>query len=226
MPKFDAAASAALGGQVIAPAFFIFLDIDGLAPAEQRATTFGSDVTFAGTGDPDLDGHTFPHLNPRFLEIGEVGVSEAGSETVTVTLSGILSIHAPLLNLIADPAKWRGRAARLWVRLHDEDGAPIGGIAGYYSGYMTAPEIVPTPTEQTILLKLENYQASSSEASNRDYLSQAEFDPADQSARATIGAANAGSAGPAAAITGGGSGGGEGGGGSLPGRMVQKLVHL
>lgn len=206
MPSVDGTAQTALGQTVVQPAYFGFLDFVG---DPLRATTYGIDVSFAATGDADLDGFTFEAWDPQFVDVGDVSNQQGGSETVNVTLSGILSIDGDLLNLIGDRSKWYRRTARLWMRVHDEAGAAQGAIIPYYTGYMTDVRIVPAPESQTIVVEIENYLNILKDASNRNYLNQGDYDSADVSAKATIGAANGASRGPGGTISGGGASAGR-----------------
>jgi hypothetical protein len=203
VPPFDATAVTALDQPVIRAADFVFLDFLG---DPLRATTFGADVTVSGSGDSELDG-TYSSVSATVLSLGEIGQKEGGSETMVVELSGILSIDSALLAEIADTSKWRGRPIRRWKRLYDESNAALGAFAPIYTGYMVSVEIVPSPESQSIRLHCENYLALLSQASNRSYLGQKDYDPADTSAQATIGAANGATNGPAALVTPGGGGG-------------------
>lgn len=207
MPAHDAAALAALGERVRRPAFFAFLDLDG---DPIRATTAGYDVTFAGTGDADLDGFTFRAVeHPELIDVGPVSYGESGSGTLVCTLSGIEGVDDALLDLLADRARWQTRAIRLWKMERDEAGAALGALVTYFTGYMSVPEHLPSPDGSTIQLRSEHYLAAlTAQASNRSYLGQAEYDPADQSARAMIGAANGAKAGPGGTVGGGPSAGG------------------
>jgi hypothetical protein len=210
MPSFDATAKDALGASVIRPAYFGYLDILG---DPFRVTTADANVTFSGTGDADLDGLEFSAIIPDFVDIGDVVQSEGGSETVTCSLSGLLNGDADTLNTLADPANWRGRKARLWVWIRDETGAAQGAIVPYYTGYMAALSVIPTPESQTIQLSIENYLAALNAASNRTYLGQKSFDPTDVSASALLASANGARRGPASGVGYGGAGGGGGGAG-------------
>lgn len=183
----DTAATAALDAGAIDPEWYCWLDVVG---DPLWATTAGENVTFDGTGDPELDGKTFVALDPRAVSVSDVVAQEGGSETVTCRLSGLLEIDADVLATMADKANWQGRTARLWLRIKDENGAVQGAVAAYYTGYMVALDILPSPEEQVIELKIENYLALLTRASGRTYLSQSRYDPADTSAQATIGAAN------------------------------------
>lgn len=187
MPTMDATAKAALDESVIAPAFFLYLDVSG---DPIRITTFGKDVTFAATGDTDLDTFTFSSMDARAIEVGDVKNAEGGSETLTIDLSGIISIDQDLLDAIGDQALWRGRTARLWFQLYSMADAAVGAIVPYYTGYMSSVSIIPSPTTQAIRLSVENYLAAFNQPSNRSYLDQARYDAADISAGATIVAAN------------------------------------
>ena len=227
MPPFDALGIAALEQEVVRPAFFALIDVQGDV---MRVTTAGYNVTFTGTGDPDLDGQTFSAVDPDVVEIGEVTHREGGSETLTLGLSGILELDADTLNNIGDRTKWQGRTLRLWMLVRDATGAAQGGVVPYYTGYMAAAEVVPSPEEQIIRMAVENYlSALTARASNRGYLNQSEYDAADQSARATIGSANGSNTGPGAGIGGGGSGGGGsygGGGGGRADAMIEPIRNL
>ena len=188
MSTMDTTAKAALEDSVLYPAFFVFLDVVG---DPIRMTTYAGEVVPAGTGDADLDGRTYSSVDRRVLTVGSVTHSEEGSDTLAVSLSGMVTIDAQLLNEIGDNAKWRGRPARLWVRFYDmATGGWAGGFVPYYTGYMWGVDIDPSPESQTISLTIENYLATFNAPSNRTYLSQKEFDPNDTSAAASISSAN------------------------------------
>lgn len=187
MPTLDTTAKAAVAGD-FAPAWFVWIDIVG---DPIRVTTFGANVTFASTGDSDLDGNTFTAFAGQFLEVGDVTNSESGSDTLTLTLSGIVSLDTTLLAKIGDPTQWQGRTCRVWFQLYDPTGATVqGGVVQHYTGYLSAVSIMPGQKSQTIQVSVENYLAAFSQASNRTYLRQADYDAADTSAAATIAAAN------------------------------------
>lgn len=187
MVRPDNTASAALGQQVIRPAFFAWLDIIG---DPVRATTWIADITPTGTGDPDLDGHAFDALDPSFVTIGGATNKPGGSETVYAQLSGLVGPDTDLLNLIGDQANWRGRDARLWYLVHDEAYAPQGGICAYYTGRMISVEIKGSPENQIIQVGIESYLATLTQPSNRAYLDQAYYDAGDLSAQVAISIAN------------------------------------
>lgn len=217
MPGLDAPATAHLDSLApVRPAFFAWLDFLG---DPIRATTAGHDVTIAASGDSELDG-AYLGVDPQVVSVGDVTNREGGSETLTVSLSGLLLPDAELLATIANRANWQGRVARLWVQVRDETATAVGAIAPYYTGYMSSLEILPSPEMQTIQLRIENYLATLSEASNRSYLNQNYYDAADVSASGTISAANNARAGQGAgAGYGDGGGGGGGGGGGLFGGL-------
>src|SRR5438309_1102623 len=142
MPKLDSTAKAALAGHFSA-AWFIFLDVN---TDPLRVTTFGADVAFASTGDSDLDGHTFTAFGGQLIDVGDVSNSDSGSETLTVTLSGIVSMDTTLLNDIGNKALWQGRTARLWFQLYDPNGVTAqGAIVQYYTGYMSSVRLIAAP---------------------------------------------------------------------------------
>jgi hypothetical protein len=217
MPNLDSTAKAAVAGN-FAPAWFIYLDIAG---DPLRVTTFGADVTFSGTGDSDLDGHTFLAWDvAHVLDLGDVSNGDRGSDTLNITLNGIISIDPTFANEIGDKSKWQGRTARIWFRLYDESGVtPQGALVAYYTGYMSKVPWSAEPELQKIGLEVENYLAFTTQASNRSYLNQKDYDSADTSAAATIAAANGiphgGGRSPypnAGTLRGGGGGGGGGDG--------------
>jgi hypothetical protein len=222
MPVLDATAKAAMDGSELAVAWFLYLDISG---DPLRVTTLGKDFTFSSTGDADLDGKTFAAFDGRPLSISNVNNSESGSETLTLELSGIVSIDTALLADIANVALWQGRVCRLWFQVYDAAGvSPQGAIVPYYTGYMVGVDLTDSPKAQSIRLSVENYLAAFSQASNRSYLNQKDYDAADTSAAATMAAANG-----ARKATGGaggmaGLGAISGGYGSpVAGRMVDSL---
>lgn len=187
MPALDTTAKAAVAGS-FAPAWIIFLDVTG---DPVRVTSFGKNTTFASTGDSDLDGNTFVAFGGEFLDVGDVTNSDSGSDTLTVTLSGIVTLDTALLNAIGDRTKWQGRACRIWFQLYDPTGVnPQGAVVSHYTGYMSSVTINPSPTTQTITLTVENYLAAFNDASNRSYLNQSDYDSTDTSAAATIAASN------------------------------------
>lgn len=195
MPDLDSTAKAAVNSH-FAVAWFIWLDVVG---DPIRAADFFENVTFASTGDADLDGNTFTAVGSGVIDVGDVSNSDSGSDTLLVTLSGIDGIDTDLLDAIGDTSKWQGRTARLWFQIYDPTGVTAqGAIVPYYTGYMSKVSITAkpaddqsqTPASQTILLSIENYLAFSTQASNRSYLNQADYDAADTSASASIAAAN------------------------------------
>lgn len=205
MPLVDATAKAALANQVLQPIYFVFADFVG---ASVRATTAEKDWPFSGTGDADLDGFTFQAFGGGVLGCTDVVNSESGSDTVTVSLSGILGIDTATLNLIGDKTKWSRRAFRLWMMVRDEGGVQQGAIIQFKSGWMVDARIVPAPDSQTIEIDVETFRVLWGAASRRSYASQADYDSGDTSAAATIAAINAAGkgAGAATAVTGGGNG--------------------
>lgn len=207
MPTVDALGTNTLASHH-AEAFFVWINFVG---DPLRATTFGQDVPFSGTGDSDLDGNTFVSLDGSVVEVGTVNNSDGGSDTLTIDLSGIPSIDAATMAEIADTTKWRGVTVRLWMQIYDETGeSPRGAIVPYYTGYASSVKVLPTATTQTIRLEVENYLAIFNQASNRDYLNQKDYDSADNSAQATLAAANMGRGAPSAGGGGGGFGAGMG----------------
>lgn len=188
MPTLDSTAKAAIASPSFAVAWFIYLDISG---DPLRFTTFGKDVTFASTGDSDLDGNTFVSFGGKLIEVSDVSNSESGSDALTIQLSGIVSVDSGLVTEIGNKALWQGRLARIWFQIYDETGVtPQGAIVQHYTGYMSKVTFNAKPEEQQIQLSIENYLAFTTAPSNRTYLGQKTYDSADTSAQATLAAAN------------------------------------
>lgn len=217
MPGPDATASAALSSPILHPCWIGWFDFDG---DPLRVTTAPNDVPFSGTGDAELDGFTFLSADPSLVSISDVHHKEDGSETVTASLSGLPVLDADILNIIGDRTKWRGRAAALWLMLYDENLARVGNVWRFYTGTMSAVPIRPSTDSQTIEVQIESYLASLSQASNRTYLDQQQYDPGDLSADAAIAIAN-GTSGNGLAGTGGGMSGGGGLGGRATFRQME-----
>lgn len=186
MSRPDPAASAALDGDVL-PIWLVYLDF---ADEPLRGCTAGQTLSFSGSGDPDLDGHTFDGINSQMIEVSDVSSSEGGTDTVTVVVSGIASLDSDMLDAINDPSIYQGRVARLWRIIRDTSGAQVGGIQPYYTGYMVTGYVSSEPDEQTITIQIEGYISAHSAPSFRTYLDQESFDPGDLSARAAIAIAN------------------------------------
>lgn len=183
----DATAGAQLSRGYFDAAWLAWLDFDG---DPVRVTTAGRTLTFTSTGDPELDGHTFDAVDPSVVGVTEVHNKEGGAETVSCTLSGIVGPDTDLLNVLGNNALWRGRTARLWVAIYDAAGTQQGAIWPYYTGRMSALQIVGEPSGQTVKLDVESYLASLTKASGRSYLDQPQFDGNDNTAALTIGIAN------------------------------------
>lgn len=183
----DIAHSAALDAEIIKPVFFAWLDILG---DPVRANTSGADITPTGTGDPDLDGHVFLGLSGNLVEISSVKYKPGGSEPVTAELSGINGLDDETLALIADPANWRSREARLWRIVRNAANVQQGAFHGYYTGRMTGLSHSGDATQQKLRVTIESYLSVLSAPSNRTYLDQARYDAGDESARAAIAIAN------------------------------------
>jgi len=207
----DSVHAAALDAEVIKPVWFAWLDFVG---DPVRANTSGSDVTPIGTGDADLDDFSFLGITADLVSVTPVRIKDGGSETVTAELSGIQGLDAADLALINNPANWRGRDARLWRIIRNAGNVQQGGFHSYYTGKMVALTHSGSAEGQVIRVTIESYLAVFASASNRTYLDQAEFDPGDLSAQASIAIAN-GNYGGAVASSGGGSGSGGGGGRSF-----------
>lgn len=232
----DATTQAALEAPILHWRMLLYADFEGDV---LRATSGIYDKVITGSGDAELDG-TYISLDHNLIEISPVRHNESGSDTVTVSLNGILAATeyvldrfeavaqqrdldpirirgSSLLNILGDVTRWQGRTARLWFYIVDENENQVGSIIPYYTGYMDDITIAGAPSSQRISLSIENYIATLTGASNKGYLSQSQYDSGDNSAAATIAAAN----GLVGGVISGGQGGGGGGGGTTPGREME-----
>ena len=205
----DPVTQGALEAQVLYWRILFYADVDG---DPIRLTSGIYDKTISGSGDAELDG-TYESYAHDLLEVGEVKHNENGSDTVSITMNGILpnveavldrfesvifdrdgipiSIrNSSLLSIIGDKSRWQERLARLWFYCVDENENQIGSITPYYTGYMNDVAIAGDPAMQKIALRIENYLVTLTNASNKTYLQQTLFDPGDLSADAAIAAAN------------------------------------
>lgn len=181
----DSTTQAALEAPILYWRALIYADFDG---DPLRATTSIYDKTISGSGDVELDG-TYASYNNNITEISQVSHNETGSDTVQFTFSGIIT-NSDLLNMIGDRTKWQGRSARLWFFCVDQDETQVGSIIPYYTGYMNDVTIAGSAESQRITLTVENYIVSLTGAFNRTYAMQKLYDPGDDSASATLSAAN------------------------------------
>lgn len=181
----DATTQGALEATVLYWRMLLWADFDG---DPLRATSGLYDRTISGSGDAELDGF-YDSYDHNLISVGPVKHNETGSDTVTVTMSGLL-LNADLLNMIGGRTNWQGRSARLWFYCADENETQVGSIIPYYTGYMNDVVIAGSPSEQRITLTIENYLATLSGAPSQTYMMQNLFDAGDLSANATLGAAN------------------------------------
>lgn len=232
----DATTQAALEAPILHWRMLLYADFEGDV---LRATSGIYDKVISGSGDAELDG-SYLSLDHNLIEISPVKHNESGSDTVTVSLNGILAATeyvqdrfdaviqqrdedpirirgSSLLNILGDVTRWQGRTARLWFYIVDEDENQVGSIIPYYTGYMDDITISGAPSAQRISMSIENYIVTLTGASNKGYLSQNQYDSGDNSAAATIAAAN----GLVGGVISGGQGGGGGGPGTEPGREFE-----
>lgn len=155
-----------------------------------RATTGLYDKTFSSTGDPDLDGRTFEAYPAELISVSEVQHDEAGSNQVSVSMSGLIVNNNAFLNTIGNRSNWQGRTARLWWYVVDENENQIGEVYSYYTGYMNDITINGSPDSQMITLTIEHYLVTLSVTTNKTYQMQKEYDSGDESAARSIAAAN------------------------------------
>ena len=182
----DSTAGAQLQTDFI-PAWVCYLDIDG---DELRVTTAPNSLSFSGTGDDDLDGETYSAITPSLVNVGQVKNQEGGSETLTVSLSGIVGPDTDLLNAIGDTSVWQGRPARLWCVIYSPAMVQQGAVWAFYTGRMSSVRLSGSPDNQTVEMDIENYLAALKQASGRTYMDQSKFDSGDLSAKYKLATAN------------------------------------
>ena len=221
----DPTASAALDAVTIKPVYLAFVDFDN---EPMWVNTSGADLTFTGTGEPDIDGNTFLGLAANVVDIGAVANRAAGTDSLQITLSGLPDMDDDLLAEINTPENWQSREIRLWRIIRNAAGVQQGGIQHYYTGNMVSLTMPTKPSGQTIEVTVESYLAAYAAASNRSYLDQSKYDIGDLSARAAIAIGNNASGGnPGGGVfspSSGGGGGGYAGGinGSFRSNMVER----
>ena len=133
MSNLTPALQAAIEEPIVYARWVCYLDVVG---DPLRATTGLYDKTFSGTGDADLNGYTYTPYPPDLIGVSEVQHDEAGSNQVSVTMSGLIVNNADFLNTIGNRSNWQGRTARLWWYVVDQNENQIGEVYGYYTGYM------------------------------------------------------------------------------------------
>ena len=205
----DATTQAALEATVVNWRVLIYADFDGDV---LRGTSGLYDKTVSGSGDPELDG-TYDSFDHNMIQVSPVKHNETGSDTVSISLGGLLvnagyiqdrfnnfildrdgafinSRGSDFLNLIGDKTRWQGRIARLWFYCVDQNENQVGSIIPYYTGYMNEVSISGSADSQLVALTIENYLVSLSGTQNKTYLIQNLYDSGDLSAETSIAAAN------------------------------------
>lgn len=181
----------------------VYLDFVG-DPLYATDCPFGS-LTFSATGDADLD-NTFLAIEPDLQSISPITHTSENTNTVQMTLTGLITFDSALMTLIGNRSNWAGREAVIWYVLFDADAGQVGVPWRHYTGRMVNAEYGGDDGIGTITVSAENYLASLSEASNRSYMDQEDFDAGDLSAAATLAAVNRRN--PLDPSAGGGGGGG------------------
>jgi hypothetical protein len=182
----DATTQAALEATVVNWRVLIYADFVGDV---LRGTSGLYDKTISASGDTELDG-TYESFSHGLINVSPVKHNETGSDTVAISMSGLIVNDAAFLAIIGDKAKWQGRVARLWFYCVDENETQVGSIIPYYTGYMNEVGISGNAESQEVTLTIENYLTSIAGAQNKTYLIQNIFDAGDLSGAASISAAN------------------------------------
>lgn len=207
----DATTQAALEATVVNWRVLIYADFVGDV---LRGTTGLYDKAVSGSGDSELDG-IYESFDHNLINVSPVKHNETGSDTVAISMSGLIVNNAAFLAIIGDKSKWHGRIARLWFYCVNENEGQVGSIIPYYTGYMNEVGISGNSESQTVTLTIENYLTSIAGAQNKTYLIQNIYDVGDLSGEAAVSAAN----GMAEAGNYGYGGGGGGGGGEFDGNV-------
>ena len=181
----DTTTQAALEGTVLNWRVLIYADFVG---DTLRGTSGIYDKTVSSS-DAELNG-TYESFSNNIINVGAVSHNETGSDTVSISMGGLIVNNADFLAIIGDKAKWQGRTARLWFYCVDEDEVQVGSIIPYYTGYMNDITIAGDASSQVVTLTIENYLVSLAGAPNKTLLQQKIFDPEDESGAASIAAAN------------------------------------
>jgi hypothetical protein len=182
----DATTQAALEATVVNWRVLIYADFVGDV---LRGTSGLYDKVISGSGDTELDG-TYDSFDHNLINVSPVKHNETGSDTVAISMSGLVVNNADFLAIIGDKSKWQGRIARLWFYCVNENEGQVGSIIPYYTGYMNEVSISGGAQSQTVTLTIENYLTSIAGAQNKTYLIQNIFDAGDLSAEPSIAAAN------------------------------------
>jgi hypothetical protein len=182
----DATTQAALEATVVNWRVLIYADFVGDV---LRGTSGLYNKTISGSGDSELDG-TYDSFNHDLINVSTVKHNESGSDTVSISMSGLVVNNADFLAIIGDKSKWQGRIARLWFYCVNENEGQVGSIIPYYTGYMNEVSISGSAESQTVTLTIENYLTSIAGAQNKTYLIQNIYDAGDLSGEAAISAAN------------------------------------
>ena len=182
----DATTQAALEATVVNWRVLIYADFVGDV---LRGTSGLYNKTISGSGDTELDG-TYEGFDHNLINVSPVKHNETGSDTVAISMSGLVVNNADFLAIIGDKSKWQGRIARLWFYCVDQNESQVGSVIPYYTGYMNEVSISGRADSQTVTLTIENYLTSIAGAQNKTYLIQNIFDAGDLSAETSIAAAN------------------------------------
>jgi len=182
----DGTTQAALEATVVNWRVLVYADFVGDV---LRGTSGLYDKTVSGSGDSELDG-TYDSFSHDLINVSTVKHNESGSDTVSISMSGLVVNNADFLAIIGDKSKWQGRIARLWFYCVNENEGQVGSVIPYYTGYMNEVGISGSAESQTVTLTIENYLTSIAGAQNKTYLIQNIFDAGDLSGEAAVSAAN------------------------------------
>lgn len=174
-----------------------------------RSTDYPYDISFVGNPDAELNGSYFP-MDKSIIEIGPISHNKENSDTLTVTLSGLISLDATMMTYLGNRANWFGRQAIIWFMVSNEAASTYGQPWRHYTGRIVNVTYEGDGESSRVTVHVENYLANISQAANKTYLSQQEFDPADRSAAASIAAVNSRNVLGTSSLGGNGEGGGGG----------------
>lgn len=176
-----------LSAPVVSPARIFFADFADL-PLRYAYAAMPLKVAPGTPGaDPDCEGFTFETMDASIIDIGVIEHSDAGTQSVSVTLNASLD-EPELRAALEDPALYSGRLFRVWHVLHDGAGnvTAISPSLGF-TGFMTFPTetVDPTAGIMSVSMEISNWEAIFGMAPCRTYLQTP--DPGDLSGRVSIG---------------------------------------
>lgn len=171
------ATSTALGAKVVYDAWLFRLDIEG---DPVIVWTGPRDVSFAGTGDPALEGVLFVGMG-NIGDIGQIVDGRGGSQAVQLRLPGINLADEALRQVVFNENRWQKRSAWIWIATLDENYNIVGVPFRVKTGRMDQMRVGQGRGQNFVQVTIESHQAYASIATNTKYSEQKDIDPTDTS---------------------------------------------